>query len=103
MFKVEIYRNIYDGQTHDDSTKWAATMISLELPFPPSLDIEVLHSEKGIHGTLASIKWVCEREVFQCSLNDYFGLTNIDSFNFEGMIARDTDYGWTLVTNQNLV
>lgn len=102
MFDVEIYRTIYDGSNYDDSKMQAATMISIKLPFIPSLDVEIW--EAGVlHGKFVDIKWIRDKEKFQCRVADYFGNADTDSYDFEGMIKSDIRNGWKLVLKQSLV
>ena len=102
MFNVEIYRHIYDGDSHDDSTMLAATMTAVKLPFAPSLDVEVWEAGR-LQGKFVDIKWIRDKEIFQCRVADYFGNADIDSFDFEGLIDSDIRNGWVLVYKQALM
>lgn len=98
MYKVKIFRTIYDGSTFEKSKNFAATIKEVNLPMPPFVGMLMM----PFHDEIKKISVDINTQEISCSLSDYYSNGYPDGFDFQEKIDDDVRSGMTLVFNTPL-
>lgn len=98
MYTVTIVKTIFDAPSAKQSTKMATLTKEIELPFPPSLEIELSLGAVG-STRIAKINWIHGSKKFLCELvNDFPRHRDGRTLEFERLLDLASNDGWKLMS-----
>lgn len=102
MFRALLARTIYDGPSEQRSKKFATLSKEIQVPFQPSLDIEI--STAGISPTkISRIKWQHDSAYFVCDYEEEFSRVGGGQVaDLDRLVSLAVDDGWKIVSVEPL-
>ena len=102
MYKVIFCKSIWDGETFETARNFTSFRREETLPFAPNMGVEFFW---GIELPISpkSVRWVFDESLFVCTMPDEFPhkIERYD-YDYEWLIKRATEDGWTLVSSHEL-
>lgn len=99
LYKINITRTIYDGNSRATATQFAVMLRSIQLPFPPTVGLQLFFVKPE---TITKVIWYVEKELFACAIEDYFSEAFPNRVSFNEKINVDELQGFKKIDQGKL-
>jgi len=104
MFKTIFCKLIWDGENPKSSKYFAILQREEDLPFAPTPGVEIFWGDE-MPQALVRVRWEVSKNSFVCHMEDEFPYENeedIYDYDFDWLVTRAVDVGWTLISKQKM-